>query len=270
MELLGALGVGTFFGYIAFYAPPGKMTPGDLMQFCGCIFLLYQPIKSLIRLHNQLEQARVVSQMVFSLLDIKNDIVEPENPKLLVAKGSDVTFEHINFSYGEKPVLHDYSLTVKAGKLVALVGASGGGKTTVTNLILRFHDPQSGRITIGGTDIRDVLSSDLRNQIAVVTQETVLFNDTIYNNIALGRTNATREEVIQAAKQATRTTSSWKKPKATTASSEKKASCSPADNASGSPSRAPSSKTRPSSSSTKPPMHSTPNPNASCKSRSRR
>ena len=97
MELLGAMGVGTFFGYIAFYAPPGKMTPGDLMQFVGCIFLLYQPIKSLIRLHNQLEQARVVSQMVFSLLDTKNDIVEPANPKPLTAKGSDVTFEHIRF-----------------------------------------------------------------------------------------------------------------------------------------------------------------------------
>ena len=202
MELLGAIGVGAFFGYIAFYTPPGKMTLGDPMQFVGCIFLLYQPIKSLIRLHNQLEQARVVSQMVFSLLDTKNDIVEPANPKPLIAKGSDVTFEHISFSYGEKPVLHDYSLTVKAGKLVALVGASGGGKTTVTNLLLRFHDPQGGRITIGGIDIRDVLTSDLRSQIAVVTQETVLFNDTIYNNIALGRTNATREEVIEAARQA--------------------------------------------------------------------
>ena len=202
MELLGAIGVATFLLYIAFLAPPGKMTTGDLMQFVGCIFLLYQPIKSLIRLHNQLAQARVVSQMVFSLLDTKNDIVEPANPKPLRAAGADVAFEHIHFSYGEKPVLHDFDLSVKAGKLVALVGGSGGGKTTVTSLLLRFHDPQGGRITIGGTDIRDVLTRDLRDQIAVVTQDTVLFNDTIYNNIALGRTNATREEVIEAAKHA--------------------------------------------------------------------
>ena len=99
-------------------------------------------------------------------------------------------------------MLHDFDLTVKAGRLVALVGSSGAGKTTVTNLLLRFHDPQGGKITIGGMDIRDVLTRELRSQIAVVTQETVLFNDTIFNNIALGRPGATREEVIEAAKHA--------------------------------------------------------------------
>jgi subfamily B ATP-binding cassette protein MsbA len=201
MEILGSIGIATFFVYIAFFAPV-KMLPGDLMQFCGCIFLLYQPMKSLIRLHNQLEQARQISGMVFALLDTKNDIVEPENPKPLHAARADVTFEHISFSYGEKPVLHDFSLTVKAGQLVALVGSSGAGKTTVTNLLLRFHDPQKGRITIGGLDIKDVLTRDLRAQIAVVTQETVLFNDTIFNNIALGRVGATRDEVTAAAQHA--------------------------------------------------------------------
>jgi len=201
MEFLGAIGVATFFVYIAFFSPV-KMQPGDLMQFVGCIFLLYQPFKALIRLHNQLEQARQISGMVFGLLDTKNDIVEPENPKPLQAAGTNVTFEHINFGYGEKTVLHDFDLTVKAGRLVALVGSSGAGKTTVTNLLLRFHDPQAGRITIGGVDIKDVLTKDLRSQIAVVTQETVLFNDTIFNNIALGRAGATREEVIEAAKHA--------------------------------------------------------------------
>ena len=201
MEVLGALGVATFFIYIAFFSKV-KMQPGDLMQFVGCIFLLYQPFKSLIRLHNQLEQARQISGMVFSLLDTKNDVVEPGNPKPLQAVGTDVAFEHINFGYGEKTVLHDFDLKVKAGRLVALVGSSGAGKTTVTNLLLRFHDPLGGKITIGGVDIRDVLTRDLRSQIAVVTQETVLFNDTIFNNIALGRPGATREEVIEAAKHA--------------------------------------------------------------------
>ncbi len=178
------------------------MKPGDIMEFTGCIFLLYQPMKALIRLHNQLEQARQISAMVFSLLDTKNDIIEPEKPEPLRATGADVKFDHIKFSYGEKPVLHDFSLTVKAGSLVALVGSSGAGKTTVTNLLLRFHDPQQGKITIGSTDIRDVHTRDLRNQIAVVTQETVLFNDTIFNNVALGRDGATRPEVLDAAKHA--------------------------------------------------------------------
>ena len=194
MEILGSIGVAAFFLYIAFWTKPGAMQPGDIMEFTGCIFLLYQPMKALIRLHNQLEQARQISAMVFSLLDTKNDILEPEKPEPLRAAGADVKFDHIKFSYGEKPVLHDFSLTVKAGSLVALVGSSGAGKTTVTNLLLRFHDPQQGKITIGSTDIRDVHTRDLRNQIAVVTQETVLFNDTIFNNVALGR-DARRTEL---------------------------------------------------------------------------
>ncbi len=201
MEILGSIGVAAFFIYIAFFSPV-KMQPGDLMEFVGSIFLLYQPMKALIRLHNQLEQARQISGMVFGLLDTKNEIVEPEKPQPLHAAGADVEFDHINFGYGEKTVLHDFDLKVKAGRLVALVGSSGAGKTTVTNLLLRFHDPLTGRITIGGLDIRDVHTRDLRSQIAVVTQETVLFNDTIFNNIALGRPGATRDEVIEAAKHA--------------------------------------------------------------------
>ncbi len=202
MEILGSIGVASFFLYIAFWTKPGAMKPGDIMEFTGCIFLLYQPMKSLIRLHNQLEQARQISAMVFALLDTKNDIIEPENPKPLHAAGADVKFEQVNFSYTDKPVVRDFNLTVKAGQLIALVGKSGAGKTTVTNLLLRFHDPQTGRITIGGTEIKDVRSYDLRDQIAVVTQDTVLFNDTIFNNIALGRPGSTREQVMEAAKHA--------------------------------------------------------------------
>ena len=202
MEILGAMGVATFFIYIAFFHKGERMQPGDLMEFVGSIFLLYQPMKALIRLHNQIEQSRQISAMAFALLDTKNDIVETENPKPLHAAGADVNFEGINFGYGDKMVLQDFNFKVKAGQLIALVGKSGAGKTTVTNLLLRFHDPQEGRITIGGIDIRDAHTQDLRNQIAIVTQDTVLFNDTIQNNIALGRTGATQEEVIEAAKHA--------------------------------------------------------------------
>jgi subfamily B ATP-binding cassette protein MsbA len=201
IEFMGAVGVAMFFAYIALMSKE-KMTPGDLLQFVGCIFLLYQPIKSLIKLHSQLEQARSISDMVFGLLATKNDVLEPANPKPLRAAGADVVFEHIDFQYGKKPVLRGFDLTVKAGQLVALVGSSGAGKTTVTNLLLRFYDPQAGRITIGGTDIREVATADLRGQIAVVTQENILFNDTIHNNIALGRPGGSRDEVIAAAKHA--------------------------------------------------------------------
>ena len=124
------------------------------------------------------------------------------NPKPLRAVGAAIEFQRVNFSYGEKTVLQDIHLTVKPGQLVALVGISGSGKTTLTNLLLRFYDPQQGAIFIGGTDIREVLTRDLRNQIAVVTQETVLFNDTIRNNIALGRPGATNGEIEAAARHA--------------------------------------------------------------------
>jgi len=108
----------------------------------------------------------------------------------------------VDFSYGEKTVLHNINLTVKAGQLVALVGASGSGKTTLANLLLRFYDPTKGSISIGGVDLRDVTTRDLRNQIAVVAQENILFNDTIRRNIELGRLGATNDEIIAAARHA--------------------------------------------------------------------
>jgi subfamily B ATP-binding cassette protein MsbA len=115
---------------------------------------------------------------------------------------ADIEFQNLDFNYGEKPVLHNINLTVKAGQLVALVGASGSGKTTLTNLLLRFYDPVRGAIKIGGVDLREVSTRDLRNQIAVVAQENILFNDTIRRNIELGRLGAKDAEIIAAAKHA--------------------------------------------------------------------
>src|SRR4029079_11313072 len=142
------------------------------------------------------------SQRVFELLDTMNTVTDPASPKPLNAAEADIHFHNIDFHYGDRPVLRGVNLTAKAGQLVALVGASGSGKTTLTNLLLRFYDPQKGIVRIGGLDIREVSTRDLRSQIAVVTQETILFDDTIRNNIAFGRPGASEAEIVDAVKHA--------------------------------------------------------------------
>jgi subfamily B ATP-binding cassette protein MsbA len=183
-------------------ASPTPPKVGDFVGFITAIVVMYQPIKSLTRLHNQLTQARAASERVFEMLETKTEIVEPANPIPLNARGADIQFENIEFAYGDKPVLCGVNLTVKAGQMVALVGSSGSGKTTMTNLLLRFYDPQKGAVKIGGLDIRTVSTIDLRRQIALVTQDTILFHDTIRRNIAIGRPEATAAEVEAAARAA--------------------------------------------------------------------
>ena len=200
-EFFGAVGITLVLLYITFGFDQ-QPTPGDFIQFVGSVFLMYQPIKALSRLHPQLEQARAASQRVFELLALQNQVPETAAPKPLHAAGADIHFDSVSFAYNDKPVLTDINLTVKSGQLVALVGQSGSGKTTLTNLLLRFYDPRQGAVRIAGLDIREVSTRDLRNQIAVVTQETILFNDTIRNNIALGRAGASDAEIEAAARHA--------------------------------------------------------------------
>jgi subfamily B ATP-binding cassette protein MsbA len=200
MEFMAGLGISIFLIYMALLSP--QTTAGDLTVFAGGVFSLYKPIKDLFRLRSQLYQMSASGEVVFGLLDTRSDIPEPTHPKPLEASGASIRFEQVSFSYGEKGALHDVSLEVPSGKVIALVGASGSGKSTLTNLLLRFYDPQAGTIRIGATNIRDVYSKDLRSQIAVVTQEVILFNDTIHNNIRMGREDATEAEVIEAARHA--------------------------------------------------------------------
>jgi subfamily B ATP-binding cassette protein MsbA len=201
IEFLGAVGVMLVLLYLV-YLTNAKATQTDFLGLIGSIFLMYQPMKNLTRLQNQLVQARAASERVFELLATQNTVPEPAQPRTLQAVGADIHFDHVGFAYGEKPVLRDIDLHIRSGQLVALVGASGSGKTTLANLLLRFYDPQHGAIRIGGVDIREVSTRDLRNQMAVVTQETILFNDTIRRNIELGRPGATNEEIISAARNA--------------------------------------------------------------------
>jgi len=198
MEFFGSVGMAA----VIYYVSDTDMKPGDLLSFIGSIYVMYAPIKNVTRLYNQVHQAEAASARVFELLAIKNDIVDPPNPVPLNASGAEVLFDHVDFSYGEKAVLRGINLTVKPGQLVALVGSSGSGKTTMANLLPRFYDPQSGTIRIGGINIRDVSVAELRRQIAIVTQETILFHDTIRSNIAAGTGNVTDAEIEAAARAA--------------------------------------------------------------------
>jgi ATP-binding cassette, subfamily B, bacterial MsbA len=202
MELFGATGIALVFLYVQHLPPDQRPKSSDFFTFILAIVMIYPPVKSITRLHNQLHQARAASERVFELLATKNSVPEPDAPKMLHADKADILIENVDFNYGEKPVLRNINLTVKAGQLVALVGASGSGKTTLANLLLRFYDPTHGRIRIGGVDVREVITRDLRNQIAVVAQENILFNDTIRRNIELGRLGAKDDEIIAAARHA--------------------------------------------------------------------
>jgi subfamily B ATP-binding cassette protein MsbA len=200
VEFSGALGVAFVFLFVLRNNRDGAtMTSGDFFSFIGAVFLLYQPIKNLSRFYGQAQQARASVERVDELLGTRPDISDPPNPRPVVASGAVVEFDHITFSYGDRPAVQDVHLRIQPGHLVALVGASGSGKTTLTSLLLRFYDPQLGAIRVGGVDLRAVRTRDLRDQIAVVTQETILFNDTIRANIQLGRPGATDAEVEAAA-----------------------------------------------------------------------
>ncbi len=202
IEATGSVGVALMLAYVARLTGGEMPSAGDFTSFVGALFSLYQPIKNLSRFWGQLEQGRAAGERLFSLLEIEPTVVEPASPKSLDASGTDIEFAGVTFGYGEKIAVQDVRLVAKAGQFVALVGASGSGKTTLTNLLLRFYDPQAGVVRIGGTDLREVSTADLRNQIAVVTQETILFNDSIRENIRLGRPGASDAEVEAAARAA--------------------------------------------------------------------
>jgi subfamily B ATP-binding cassette protein MsbA len=201
IEFFGSCGVALLLFYLIYFSK-SQPSPTTFLQLIGGIFVMYAPMKNITRLQNQIVQARAASERAFALLATPSTVAEPLQPRLLRADNADIQFDHVNFSYGEKVALHEINLQIKAGQLVALVGASGSGKTTLSNLLLRFYDPARGAVRIGGTDIREFTTRDLRNQIAVVAQENILFNDTIRRNIELGRLGATNEEIIAAAKHA--------------------------------------------------------------------
>ncbi|MDI9569412.1 MAG: lipid A export permease/ATP-binding protein MsbA [Pseudomonadota bacterium] len=202
MEFLGGIGIAAIILYGGFQVIKGGATPGTFFSFLTALIMLYEPVKRLTNMNNTIQQGIAGAQRVFSIIDMAPEIGNREGalPLPRIARGIDI--EKVTFAYEETPVLKDVNLSIRAGEVVAFVGMSGGGKTTLVNLIPRFYDVVSGRIAIDGHDIRDVTVESLRGQIAMVTQQTILFNDTVRNNIAYGDIQRSEEEVVRAARAA--------------------------------------------------------------------
>ena len=202
MEFFGGLGVAFVIWYGGSEVIDGKTTPGTFMSFLACVLLIYDPVRKLSQINNTIQQGMAAADRVFDVVEKQSDIQDPADPKPMPLTPNELSFENVRFSYGEQEVLKGIDLVVNKGQVLALVGMSGGGKSTLANLIPRFFDVTGGRICIDGTDIRQFALSDLRQQISIVTQEPILFNETVYDNIAYGRPGATREQIEDAAKSA--------------------------------------------------------------------
>jgi len=167
------------------------------------VIFLYSPIRRLVKANNEVQQALTAFTRIFALMDQQNPVQSPSDPETFPARPETVSFEHVTFAYEEeRPVLTDINLAVPNGTIAAFVGSSGAGKTTLVNLVPRFFDVTGGRVAINGTDIRRFDLQDLRRHIGMVSQETVLFDDTVFHNIAYGRSDIPLEQVQRAAEMA--------------------------------------------------------------------
>jgi subfamily B ATP-binding cassette protein MsbA len=207
MEFLGGLGIVGLIAYGSTHIndPRVGMTQGDFMTFVVTAFLMYTPIKKLSRVNTNIQQAIAASDRIFEMLDTHSEVREIANAAVLPPLSRDIEFHNVSFKYedgSDRYVLRDVSFRASAGQVIALVGLSGAGKTTLVNLIPRFFDVASGAILIDGTNIRSVTLKSLRAQIGIVTQETVLFDETVASNIAYGSPGATAAEIEAAARAA--------------------------------------------------------------------
>src|SRR5207237_810382 len=197
IEMIGVI----FVVFLLFFGQreisTGHMNVAQFLTFLFFLFRSYDPMRKLSRLQNSMEQALAAAHHVWEVMDEHAELVEKEDARELPPLVRAIELRNVSFGYPneERSVLRDVSLEIPAGSMVALVGESGGGKSTLTKLLPRFHDPVSGGLLWDGIDLRDVKLSSLRRQIGLVTQETVLFNDTVRHNIAYGRPDANDEQI---------------------------------------------------------------------------
>ena len=202
MELVGGLLLAGLSAYASGRFQAGTLTTENFLTYILAIYALYDPLRRLTKLNNEVQVASASLDRVYSMLDRKSQLPVSLTPTPVPARPSLLRFEGVGFSYdGKHPVLNGIDLEVRSGETVALVGGSGGGKTTLANLVPRFFDPTAGRLTLDGIDFRDFDPRDLRKIIGIVTQETLLFMDSVHDNIAYGL-QAERDAVVVAAKKA--------------------------------------------------------------------
>ena len=203
MEMIGGIAFAFILWYGGKQVIADKSTVGTFFSFLTALMLAYDPIKGISRINSTIQQGMAAANRVFTLLDIEPEITDAKGAIELPPFRSSIDFKNLSFSYkDEESVLHDINLTVRAGEALAIVGPSGGGKTTLTNLIPRFLEVTKGEICIDDTNIKTCTLASLRSQIGMVTQQTILFNDTVKNNIAYGNLDATDEQIFDAAKAA--------------------------------------------------------------------
>ena len=201
-----ATGAGVLILFVAgtkIIAGSGEMSAADFMTFIFAMFAMIRPVKSLSQIHVKIQEGLAAAERIFEVIDSEERVVDSPNAKTIEQFKTSINYKQVTFSYnGTEPVLKDISFEVKPSEVVAFVGPSGGGKSTLLDLLPRFYDPQNGSISIDGKDIRQLGLTSLRNLMGIVTQETLLFNDSIANNIAYGHEDVGREKIIEAAKMA--------------------------------------------------------------------
>ena len=202
MEILAGVGLAALFVYASGQIHAGRMTVGDLFAFLAALMMMYKPLKDVTRINMAVQIALSAARRVFELIDSRSEIAEKPGAVELPPFAEALRYERVVFAYDREPVLREVTLTVRRGETVAIVGPSGAGKTTLINLLPRLYDPSAGRITFDGVDLRDATLLSLRRQIALVTQETILFDSAARDNIAYGRTKPPEEGVRAAARAA--------------------------------------------------------------------
>jgi ATP-binding cassette, subfamily B, bacterial MsbA len=199
MEVIAGIGLSAIFVYAATQIRTGRMTVGGLVSFLAALMMLYKPLKDVTKVNMALQLALSSARRLFELIDARSEIVEKTDAVELPPFSRAVRYENVSFRYAEEPVLQNVDLTIRRGETIAIVGPSGGGKTTLVNLLPRLYDPREGRITFDGVDLRDATLASLRRQIGIVTQDTILFDTTARENIAYGRPEASAGDVRAAA-----------------------------------------------------------------------
>ena len=202
IEIISSIAIAGVIWYAGNEVISGNTSPGSFIAFIGAFVAAYRPLKSLAELNNNLQEGLAAAKRLFDVIDISPQITNHKYAKKLKVTDASISFNNISFNYKNHKLFSDLSFNIAPGKIIAFVGSSGSGKTTIGNLLLRFYEIDAGEILIDGQNIQEVLLESLRKKITMVSQDILLFDDTVYANIAYGKLNASHEEIIAAAKAA--------------------------------------------------------------------